>query len=119
VQSREICYSVVKLEKGIGGSMMRQKCCVCEKANENGGEMKRTRIESTSAGCVRTQPRTAFRTPAPSLLRGKVAPNRRSELAPSFYKDIRSFRKAVADGSVDVSKACHDMNEYKWSLDHV
>ena len=38
-----------------------------EKANEIGGEMKRTRIESTSAGCVRTQPRTAFRTLAPSL----------------------------------------------------
>lgn len=81
--------------------------------------MKRVRRESTSAGCVHTQPRAAFCTRATSPMRGKVAPNRRSELAPSFYKDIRAFRKAVAEGSVDVSKACHDMNEYKWSLDHV
>ena len=42
----------------------------------------------------------------------------RVELDPSFYKDIWAFRKAVEEGTVDVSKACHNMNEYHWSLEH-
>jgi len=42
----------------------------------------------------------------------------RKELDPSFYKSLSSFRRAVLDGSVDVSKACRNMVEYHWSLEH-
>ena len=42
----------------------------------------------------------------------------RAELDPMFYTDIESFRAAVANGMVDESKGCRDMNEYHWSVSH-
>ena len=35
-----------------------------------------------------------------------------------FYVDLESFRKAVADGTVDVSKGCRNMAEYRRSVSH-
>ena len=43
---------------------------------------------------------------------------RKSALDPSFYRTLSEFRKAVAKGVVDVSKACRNMSEYKWSIEH-
>ena len=42
----------------------------------------------------------------------------RKELDPTYYKSLSSFRRAVLDGTVDVSKACRSMAEYHWSLEH-
>lgn len=42
----------------------------------------------------------------------------RKGLDPMFYADIESFRAAVADGSVDVSKGCQSMEEYFRSVSH-
>ena len=43
---------------------------------------------------------------------------RKAELDPSCYRTLEAFRKAVADGTVDVSKGCRTMGEYHWSLEH-
>ena len=43
---------------------------------------------------------------------------RKAELDPSCYRTLAAFRKAVANGTVDVSKACRTMGEYRWSLEH-
>ena len=58
------------------------------------------------------------RVPALHMRRAKPAGVFRKELDPGFYKSLSSFRRAVQDGSVDVSKACRDMAEYHWSLEH-
>jgi len=42
----------------------------------------------------------------------------RPELDPMFYPDIDSFRKAVAEGTIDRDKGCRDMKEYLWSVGH-
>lgn len=39
----------------------------------------------------------------------------REGLDPSFYADIETFRAAVANGSVDISKGCRSMEEYHFS----
>ncbi|MBQ2625039.1 MAG: hypothetical protein IJG18_08090 [Kiritimatiellae bacterium] len=57
------------------------------------------------------------RVPALRNRRAKPAGVLRKELDPSFYKSLSSFRRAVQDGSVDVSKACRNMDEYHWSLE--
>ena len=46
----------------------------------------------------------------------EVSVERQAQLDPSFYEDIFAFRNAIANGSVDTSKACRNMKEYKWSL---
>ena len=43
---------------------------------------------------------------------------RKAELDPSCYRTLAAFRKAVANGTVDVSKGCRTMGEYHWSLKH-
>ena len=48
----------------------------------------------------------------------EVSTERQAQLDPSFYEDIFAFRKAVEAGTVDISKACHNMAEYTWSLEH-
>jgi len=40
----------------------------------------------------------------------------RPGLDPMFYQDIETFRKAVADGTVDRDKGCRNMTEYRWSV---
>ena len=42
----------------------------------------------------------------------------RHELDPTFYADIFAFRRAVAAGTVDVSKGCRNMSEYLRSVSH-
>ena len=58
------------------------------------------------------------RVPALRNRRAKPAGVFRKELDPGFYKSLSSFRRAVQDGSVDISKACRNMDEYHWSLEH-
>ena len=70
---------------------------------KGGGAMALTSTENGSSGT-----RKPRRTP--------MLP--RHGLDPMFYKDIESFRKAVANGSVDMEKACRSMAEYHWSLNH-
>ena len=54
--------------------------------------------------------------PAPRAAR---APKRlRPGLDPAFYRSLAAFRRAVADGTVDVSKGCRNMAEYRGSLAH-
>ena len=48
----------------------------------------------------------------------EVSAERKAQLDPSFYEDIFAFRNAIANGNVDTSKACQNMNEFKWSLSH-
>ena len=43
---------------------------------------------------------------------------RKAALDPSCYRTLAAFRKAVANGTVDVSKGCRTMGEYHWSLEH-
>ena len=43
---------------------------------------------------------------------------RKAELDPSCYRTLAAFRKAVANGTVDVAKGCRTMGEYHWSLEH-
>jgi len=49
--------------------------------------------------------------------RGKACDVVRAELDPTFYPDLDSFRAAVANGTVDVSKGCRSMSEYHYSLE--
>ena len=46
----------------------------------------------------------------------EVSVERQAQLDPSYYEDVFAFRKAVAENSVDVSRACRNMAEYKWSI---
>ena len=47
-----------------------------------------------------------------------ISDKRQKELNPSAYADVFAFREAIANGTIDIAKACHNMDEYRWSLEH-
>lgn len=65
----------------------------------------------------RTRTRRAGARLAPARVR-RADRKLRDDLDPAYYKTIEDFRRAVADGTVDVSKGCRDMDEYFGSLAH-
>lgn len=87
----------------------------CVSEGETIEEVRRNIVEA-AIGCFEASLRWKAQHTSPNA-KSECAPIR-SGLDPMYYSDIESFRAAVADGSIDVTKGCQNMDEYFRSVSH-